>query len=58
VAATGEWNYKNLIFNAKILAVSSLNYQWAIKKNGDDIFFANQLGVFNLQVQAGVSYRF
>lgn len=58
VAANGEWNYKNLIFNAKILGVESLDYQWALKKNGNDITFENQIHQFNLQIQAGVTYRF
>lgn len=58
VAANGEWNYKNLIFNAKIIGVESLDYQWALKKNGNDITFENQINQFNLQIQAGVTYRF
>ncbi len=58
VALNGEWNYKNLIFNAKVQGIQSLNYQWALKKNGDDIFFANQLTAYNLQLQLGVTYRF
>ena len=58
VAANGEWNYKNLIFNAKITGVQSLDYQWALKKNGNDITFENQINQFNLQIQAGVTYRF
>jgi hypothetical protein len=58
IALTGEWNYKNFIFNAKVLGIKSLNYQWALKKNGDDIFFVNQLNAYNLQLQAGITYRF
>jgi len=58
IAATGEWNYKNLIFQAKIQEIKSLNYQWALKKDGNDPGFINQLNVFNLQIQAGVTYRF
>jgi hypothetical protein len=58
VGASGEWNYKNLIFNGKIQGIKSLNYQWALTKNGNDPGFQNQLGVFNLQVQAGILYRF
>lgn len=57
-AAIWEWNYKNFIFNAKIMGVQSLNYQWALKINGDDPTFQNQLTQFNLQVQAGLTYRF
>jgi len=58
IAATGEWNYKNLIFQAKIAGIQSLDYQWALKKDGNDPGFVNQLSVFNLQIQAGVTYRF
>ena len=58
IAANGEWNYKNLIFNAKIQGIESLDYQWALKKNGNDITFENQIHKFNLQIQAGATYRF
>lgn len=58
LAANGEWNYKNLIFNAKIQGIQSLDYQWALNIPGNDITFANQTSKFNLQVQAGVTYRF
>jgi hypothetical protein len=58
VAANFEWDYKNLIFNAKIQDIKSLNYQWALKKNGNDPSFINQANTFNLQIQAGVTYRF
>jgi hypothetical protein len=58
IGANGEWNYKNFIFNAKIQGIQSLDYQWAVKQNGNDIFYANQIHVFNLQIQAGATYRF
>ena len=58
VAAIGEWNFKNLIFNAKVEGIQSLDYQWAVKQNGDDVSFVNQISTFNLQLQAGVTYRF
>ena len=58
IAAAWEWNYKNLIFNAKVEGVKSADYYWNLKKNGDDIFYVNQTSVFNLQIQTGVSYRF
>jgi len=57
-AALGEWNVKNFVFNAKLMGVKSLNYQWALKVNGDDPNFQNQLNQFNLQIQAGMTYRF
>ncbi|MES2376123.1 MAG: capsule assembly Wzi family protein [Bacteroidota bacterium] len=58
IGAIGEWNYKNLIFNGKIQGIKSLDYQWALKQNGNDPAFVNQLSVFNFQIQAGVLYRF
>ncbi|HWZ35287.1 MAG TPA: capsule assembly Wzi family protein, partial [Mucilaginibacter sp.] len=30
-ALQGEWNYKNLIFNAKLQEIKSLNYEWILK---------------------------
>jgi hypothetical protein len=58
MAANFEWNYKNFIFNGKLQGIKSLDYQWALTQQGDDITFAHQLSAFNLQVQAGISYRF
>ncbi|RYE21048.1 MAG: hypothetical protein EOP42_26475 [Sphingobacteriaceae bacterium] len=58
LAASGEWNYKNLIFNGKIQGIQSLDYQWYLKGNGNDPYFVNQTSKFNLQIQAGASYRF
>ena len=58
MAFNGEWNYKNLIFNTKIQGIKSFDYQWALKKPGNDITFQNQTSKFNLQVQLGANYRF
>ena len=50
MAAVGEWNYKNLVFTAKLQAIESLNYQSAdpLKPNT----------IYNLQLQAGITYMF
>jgi hypothetical protein len=58
LALNGEWNYKNLVFNAKIQGIQSLNYQWYLKQNPGDPYFVHGLNAHNLQVQAGVTYRF
>lgn len=42
----GEWNYKNLLFSAKLELIKSLNYEW----------YSHD--IFNFQTQIGVSYRF
>jgi len=58
MAFNGEWNYKNLIFNAKLQFINSLDYQWALSQPGDDVSFEHQTRSFNLQLQTGITYRF
>ena len=58
IAANGEWDYKKLMFNLKIMGVKSLNYQWYLKQNPGDPYFVNGANAVNIQIQAGVSYRF
>ena len=58
-ALNGEWNYKNLIFNAKLQAIRSINYQWYLVPNQiSNTYFVNGINSFNVQIQAGVTYRF
>lgn len=58
LAAVGEWNYKNLIFNAKLQGINSLNYQWYLKQAPGEPYTRPGIDAFNLQVQAGLTYRF
>ncbi|MFD2873859.1 capsule assembly Wzi family protein [Mucilaginibacter ximonensis] len=58
LAFNGEWNYRNFIFNAKLQFINSLNYQWALTQNGNDITFSHQLHQYNVQLQTGITYRF
>ncbi|HEY9002214.1 MAG TPA: capsule assembly Wzi family protein [Mucilaginibacter sp.] len=61
IAAIGEWNYKNLIFNAKVQAIKSFNYQWYIPTdplNPAVTLYGSKSDAFNLQLQAGVTYLF
>lgn len=58
ISSTGVWNYKNLIFNAKVQAIKSLNYQWQVKQYGTDVFYTSGNNVFNLHARVGISYRF
>lgn len=55
---SGEWDYKNFIFNARLQRVKALNYQWYLKQNPGDIYFVNGIEATNIQVLAGVTYRF
>ncbi|MEJ7778646.1 MAG: capsule assembly Wzi family protein [Daejeonella sp.] len=58
LAARGEWNYKNFIFNARLQAVQSFNYKWFLKQNPGDPYVVNGIDAFNIQSQIGLSYRF
>lgn len=59
IAFTGEWNYKNFIFNAKLMEIKSLNYQWYLfDPPNSGVVFVNGANAFNTQLQAGITYRF
>lgn len=58
VAINGEWNYRNFIFNAKLMGVKSLNYQWYLYEDPNVFYTPNGKDAFNAQLQAGLTYRF
>lgn len=58
IGFNGEWNYKNLILNAKLMGVKSLNYQWYLYQGPTDDINVSGKDAFNLQLQTGLSYRF
>jgi hypothetical protein len=53
-----EWNYKNLIFNAKIQHIKSLNYQWVLKDYVAGQYYIPHNDRYNLHAQLGVTFRF
>lgn len=60
-ALNGEWNYRNFIFNAKLMGVYSLDYQWYLDPSKEVVgqaYYVPGQTKFNLQVQAGLTYRF
>ena len=52
-AAVGNWDYKKFIFNAKLQAIQSVNYQWLSGPYGSP-----NKNVFHLNAEVGVMYRF
>jgi hypothetical protein len=54
----GEWNYKNLIFNAKLQHIKSLNYQWVLKDYVPGQYYIPHNDVYNFHGQLGLTYRF
>ncbi len=57
-ALQGDWNYKNLIFNATLEEVKSLNYEWFLKDYNSTQYYIPHNTVYNLHAIIGVTYRF
>lgn len=59
IALQGDWTYKNLIFNATIEGVKSLNYEWVLKDyDPSSVYYIPHNDSFNLHALIGVTYRF
>lgn len=54
----GEWNYKNLILNAKLQHIKSLNYQWILKNYVPGQYYIPHNDVYNFRGVLGLTYRF
>jgi hypothetical protein len=55
----GDWNYRNLLFQAKIQHVTALNYQWILKDyTPANPYYVPHNTVYNFNGQLSVSYRF
>jgi len=57
-ALQGEWNYKNLIFNAKLQEIKSLNYEWVLNDYNPSQYYIPHNDVYNLHAELGVTFRF
>lgn len=58
ISTFGEWNYKNLLFSAKMQFIKSLNYQHYFYTSPTDPTVFYSPSIFNFQTQVGVTYRF
>ncbi|ATP57985.1 hypothetical protein CPT03_16695 [Pedobacter ginsengisoli] len=58
LAAQGEWNYRNLLFNAKFQAIKSLNSQWYMRGYTPNAYYIPYNDKYNIHGEFGVSYRF
>ncbi|GAB2975392.1 hypothetical protein GCM10027049_07460 [Mucilaginibacter puniceus] len=54
----GEWNYKNLLFNAKLQHIKSLNYQFILKNYVPGQYYIPHNDVYNFHGELGLTYRF
>ncbi|MGB4774732.1 MAG: capsule assembly Wzi family protein [Daejeonella sp.] len=53
-----EWNYKNLLLNAKLQMIKSLNYQWKLKDFDSSVYYIPNNDKYNFSGQIGITYRF
>lgn len=58
LAVNGQWNYKNLIFTAKLQPVKSLNYQWMLKDYIPDSYYVPHNTAYNFHAELGCMFRF
>ncbi len=59
LALSGELNYKNFLFNAKLQGVKSYNYQWYLfQPPTATTYWVNGKDAVNFQSQLGITYRF
>ncbi|MGZ3756550.1 MAG: capsule assembly Wzi family protein [Mucilaginibacter sp.] len=54
----GTWNYKNLLFNAKLQEITSLNYEWILKDYNPGQYYIPHNTVSNIHAELGMTYRF
>jgi hypothetical protein len=54
----GRLTYKNLIFNAKLQGIKSLNYQWILKDYVAGQYYIPHNDVYNFHGELGVTLRF
>ncbi len=57
-ALNGEWNYKNLLFNAKLQSIKSLNYEWILKDYDTGKYYIPHNDVYNFHGELGITFRF
>ena len=57
-AATATWDFKNLLINAKLQGIQSLNYQWQMKNYSPDTYYIPENDIFNVHAELGLTYRF
>jgi len=58
IALQGEWSYRNLLFNAKLQHINSLNYQWVLKDYLPGQYYVPHNSVNNFHAELGVTFRF
>jgi hypothetical protein len=58
LAGIANWNYKNLLLNAKIQGIKGLNYQWKLKDYDPSVYYIPHNDVFNFHGELGIGFRF
>lgn len=54
----GNWNYKNLIFDARLQTIKSFNYEWVLNNYAPSQYYVPNNTVYNLHAELGATFRF
>ena len=54
----GNWNYKNILFNARLQSIKSFNYEWILKDYEPGSNYVPHNNVYNLHAELGATFRF
>jgi hypothetical protein len=57
-ALVAEWDYKNLLFNARVEAIQTMNYGWSYPLPPPPAYWVAGKDIYNYHFQLGVTYRF
>jgi len=57
-ALLGEWDYKNLLFSAKVEAIQTMNYEWVYYPPPAPAYWVAGKDIYNYHFQLGITYRF
>lgn len=58
VAAHGNWDFKQFIFNASLNYIHSFNYGWYLLQTDPNVYLQRGRDADNVQFQLGVAYKF
>ena len=58
VATKADWNFKNIVFSARLNYIYSFNYGWYLLQTDPNQYFTNGRDVKNLQANLGITYQF
>jgi hypothetical protein len=57
-ALVAEWDYKNLLLNARVEDIRTMNYEWDYRPPPSPAYWVAGKDIYNFHFQLGITYRF